>query len=54
MSERKEGAAMRVSVVLVLLLLVTWMIGCRMVKGLGRDIEHGSDTVQDKVHDVTH
>ena len=45
---------MRKITVLLLLLFAVLMSGCRMIKGLGRDIEHGSDTTQEKIHDVIH
>jgi predicted small secreted protein len=45
---------MKIAAVLVLMLLVTWMVGCRMMKGMGKDIEAGSDATKDKIHEVTH
>lgn len=40
--------------VLLLLLVVVSMAGCRMFKGAGQDIEAGSDATRDKIHDITH
>jgi predicted small secreted protein len=45
---------MRRITVLVLLLVVALMAGCRMFKGMGKDIEAGSDATSNKVHDITH
>jgi predicted small secreted protein len=45
---------MRIAAVLVLLLVVALMVGCRMIKGAGQDIEAGSDATREKVHDITH
>jgi predicted small secreted protein len=40
--------------VLVLLLVVVSMAGCRMFKGAGQDIKSGSDATSDKIHDIIH
>jgi len=45
---------MRKFAVLLLLLVVALMAGCRMIKGAGKDIEAGSDATRNKVHDITH
>jgi predicted small secreted protein len=45
---------MRRITVLLLLLVAVSTAGCRMMKGLGKDIEHGSDTTKDKIDDVIH
>jgi len=54
MCREKKGSRREKITVLALLLLVTWMIGCRMMKGMGKDIEAGSDATSNKVHDITH
>jgi len=52
--EGKGGSRHKGMAVLVLLLAVALMAGCRMIKGAGKDIEAGSDATSNKVHDITH